>query len=939
MADIQKTVEIIFGAVDNTGSGLSSVTSSLDSAINDVSNITEPLSKVADFALKAETAVLALGATFLTIAVNEASKFGEKVEEIGSLVNATPAEFEALKGSIQDFAAKSVSGFDEINKAMYIAVSNLGSTAKAMDVLTVAEKGAQVGATDIETATALLTRTMNAYGLVTNDSATNTANAERVMAAMFTTVQNGDINMQGLSDNLGKVASTASAAGVPIEVVGAAIAALTGAGVNADQSMTLLNSLFKELLNPSDDLAKALNGLSITTDGLPAVLDALKNSTGGSAEKLFELFNSSEAAKGAMILANDSAGKFDNTLKAMDGNVQVFNTNYKNMVGGVADSNQQLINQATILLQKVGEPLQDGWAGILDSLSKMMSGFSVSIEAGAFDPVFTAFDAFGGDIAALLKKIGENLPEALGQVDFAGLIASFKDLGFELGDIFVGVDLTTPRGLADAIQFVVDSFESLTRVVSGIVDVWGPVVRGFFDGIDVFNDLDDSTKKTIGQVTGLAQVFEALKGVLDGSTSLLDGVGKAMSDIANLPGVQAVGTVAAVIVGAASAAVLAIVALAVREIGVIAAASPLAAVIVADLAAGAFAIKENVDAWQEYKDRQDTVASSTANLADSQSKIKDKLQEISNATGVTITSVADLNKAMDNNLITMDKTTGAYSLTAAGVKEYGVKVDDATKSSSWFADAVNDISKNIVGINPAVDNVIGTFKTLAEAEQFFTENMSGAGNATIEFVDGLYTIKAGSEEAAKSTDELAKATKEAAKAGQQGSEEWKRVQDVLLNTQKQADDFTIKLGELAAKKYEIDVKANVDLKIAEIEADTQRITAAFQATSESITALTTSTTDLWSTFSGANYWDKSDIKEAAFRMENRLDEELAIKREMTDALVEKLHAESIRLESGEPLISIDARELAPELELVFDKILKYTQVKATQQGLSLLVGL
>jgi len=39
------------------------------------------------------------------------------------------------------------------------------------------------------------------------------------------------------------------------------------------------------------------------------------------------------------------------------------------------------------------------------------------------------------------------------------------------------------------------------------------------------------------------------------------------------------------------------------------------------------------------------------------------------------------------------------------------------------------------------------------------------------------------------------------------------------------------------------------------------------------------------------------------------------------------------------LISIDGGNLAPELELVFDKILKFTQIKASQQGLSMLVGL
>jgi len=162
----------------------------------------------------------------------------------------------------------------------------------------------------------------------------------------------------------------------------------------------------------------------------------------------------------------------------------------------------------------------------------------------------------------------------------------------------------------------------------------------------------------------------------------------------------------------------------------------------------------------------------------------------------------------------------------------------------------------------------------------------------------------------------------------------------MIATMKQSDDFTIKMGELANKRYEIDVKANVDLKTAEIVAQTARISAAFQATTDVIATLTKGTTDLWSLFSGkAGFVGGEEIKAAAERMDKRLDEELAIKREMTDAIIQKMQAESFRLESGEPLISIDARELAPELELVFDKILKYTQVRATQQGLSLLVGL
>jgi len=249
MADAQRTIDIIFNAINETGEGLSSIADDLQSLSDEASNVTGPLAEIADQAVLTESAILSMGAAFLTVSVNEASQFSEKIEEIGSLVNAQPDDIGALKTAVQEFASDSVSNFDAIGQAVYVATSNLGDTSAAMDVLVTAEKGAQVGATDLETSTALLTRTMNAYGLVTDDSKTNTENAERVMAAMFVTVQNGDINMGALADNMGKVASTAAAAGIPIETVGAALAALTGAGVNAEQSTTLLNAVIKELLN------------------------------------------------------------------------------------------------------------------------------------------------------------------------------------------------------------------------------------------------------------------------------------------------------------------------------------------------------------------------------------------------------------------------------------------------------------------------------------------------------------------------------------------------------------------------------------------------------------------------------------------------------------------------------------------------------------------
>ena len=763
-----------------------------------------------------------------------------------------------------------------------------------------------------------MTRTMNAYGLVTNDSKTNTENAERVMAAMFATVQNGDTTMAQLSENMGKVASTAAAANIPVETVGAAIAALTGAGIKTEESMTLLNSLIKELLAPSDDLSKALGGLSVATDGLPAVMERLKIATGGSADKVYQLFSSSEAAKGALILANDSAGKFHNTLTAMSTSVEAFNRNYEMMAGGVADSTKKLENNIKILLQKVGAPLEGTWAEILDGMSAIAKGFKIGIDDKAFEPVYTELNVFGGRVADILKKIGENLPEALKKVDFKSAIESLKELGIDVGSFFDGMDFKKPEDLAKAIQFVVDSFESLTIVVSGIIENWQPVVKGLLEGVAAFNGLDDGAKKSTGNFLGFAQVFETLNGSLTSGVSAIGAVGDALQALA---GIQVADRVAALA----------------TALGV---STPVAVAGAAALATVAVSAKLNYDAFTDLQERNKTVADSMDNIYVKGEKNKFTLEQISKATGVTVTTVDELDKAIADNLITFDAATGKYSAAGSGVRDFDAEVKSAIDSNFDFADAVNHVA-DIMGLNSdKTSDVIGSYASLEQAQNALVAALDDGLTHSITFENGLYLLHGTQKAAADSAEELGKKTEEASKAAVSGSKEWKTVQDVLLAAQKQSDEFKIALGELAAKRYEIDVKANVDLQTAQIEADTQRIQSAFQAASDVISSLSQGVVELWGLFSDKNGFSGSDeLRSAAERMELRLDEELQLKRDLTKAVVDQASATTARLNSGQPLISIDAGNLAPELELVFDKILKYTQVKATQQGLSLLVGI
>ena len=72
MADLKKTVELIFGGVDKTGPVISSVGRNLDSLVDKTGNITGPLADAADSILKLQTSLVALGAAALTFAAKEA---------------------------------------------------------------------------------------------------------------------------------------------------------------------------------------------------------------------------------------------------------------------------------------------------------------------------------------------------------------------------------------------------------------------------------------------------------------------------------------------------------------------------------------------------------------------------------------------------------------------------------------------------------------------------------------------------------------------------------------------------------------------------------------------------------------------------------------------------------------------------------------------------
>lgn len=928
MASTSQTIEIIFGATDrNVSATINDISGSLSTFDAGVQGIAQPLGELTDNLLKTEAAIAAMGVAFLSVAVNEASKFGEKVEEIGSLVNNTAGDNDKLSQSIFEFAQNvngigSASNIEEINSALYNITSNVGTTTKAFDLLAVAEKGAIVGATDLDTAGSLLSGTMNAYSLVTDDAATNTANAERVMAAMFASVQNGHITMSELSENMGKVVSTASGAKIPIETVTSAIAALTSENIKPEQAFTSLNALFKELLNPSKDLSAALGDVSIVSDGLPAVLEKLKTATGGASEAVYGIFSSSEAAKAGLVLINDSAGKFDATISSSGENVKRFNENYDTMAGGVADSSVKLGNSWTQLLVGIGGPLQESWDGILEGLNSVIKGFNDANSNGAFEELYAGLRDAGTNIETFLKQIAANLPAAFADVDFSRLTKSLGGLGDEFkvlfGVLFGQQDFSTVEGLTEAFQTAVNTITALINVTRGILSELEPVFAAI-------GKLATETGKT-------SEESQLAAGNFLGAMKLLSDFGTFFGTIAILIKESDVdiGIVFNNLIGGTQVIV-----------NVFQLAFDGIALIVVSFVEGFLLTTGRLLNAAGFDEKAQEFLTAGKNMRDLAGGIKQSIA--SNAE-----DISDAWDRMGTSLITssnsatkgIESTGGTAKETTKSIEQLWKEGAKAASELSGMSRSLNDSNKELTTTGAVIDDVVGSFKTLAEAEAAALVEIDKGGKTSITFADGMYKLHSAQQAATESGKDVTDITKQIELASRNGASQIIKTNGVLADAKKETDAFRISMAELAEKRYEVDVQANVDLRISEIEATTQRISAAFQATSESISSLVEGVSDLWGTFAGStSRWDQSDIKAAALRTESRLDDELDLKRQMTAAVIAKANAEAYRLNSGEPLINIDAGELAPELYLVLDKILKYTQIKGTQEGLAMLVGL
>jgi TP901 family phage tail tape measure protein len=144
---------------------------------------------------------------------------------------------------------------EDVNKALFDAVSAGIPAGDAIEFMNNSAKLAIGGATDLGTAVDGTTSILNAYAMEADQ-------ASVVQAAFFSAQKEGKTTVEELSNSIGQVAPIAKSVGISFQEVLAAQAALTKGGLSTENATTALKGLFVALEKPSQSAVKAIEQLN-----------------------------------------------------------------------------------------------------------------------------------------------------------------------------------------------------------------------------------------------------------------------------------------------------------------------------------------------------------------------------------------------------------------------------------------------------------------------------------------------------------------------------------------------------------------------------------------------------------------------------------------------------------------------------------------------------
>ena len=236
--------------------------------------------------------------------------FDDALAKTVALVGIGREQVDQWGEQIKDLAPAVGIGPTKLAEALFDITSGGLRGQEAMDALTASAKASVIGLGETANVGRVATAALNAY-------AGQGLTAAKSTSILVATVREGQLSAESLATSIGRVLPIASEMGVGLDQVGAAMAAMTRLGANAEEAATALRSTLNTLLQPTSQAEKELAKIGVSAgelrkqlkeEGLLAVLSSLKAAFEGNETAMARVFPNVRALQAVLALTGSNAG-------------------------------------------------------------------------------------------------------------------------------------------------------------------------------------------------------------------------------------------------------------------------------------------------------------------------------------------------------------------------------------------------------------------------------------------------------------------------------------------------------------------------------------------------------------------------------------------------------------------------------------------------------
>lgn len=913
MANVSKTVEIIFGGVDKTGGAISSVGRNLDSLTNKAGDITGPLANITDSIIKLDAAIVAVGAAVLGFAAKEAVTFEAALIDLQKVLDES-------EGSASDYSDQ----FSDLS-------SRFGVSADAIIQSTADFRQAGFNISDSLTLVEQSLLAVNAADLTTQQSSELLIGtlagfqAPASKAANLLDVLNGVSNKAGasveqLGDGFRVLAPVANTLGLSFEETAALLTPVVEVTRSGTESANALKTAISNLIKPTKERRELLEdelGIELelngerrdTKDVLYDLIAATQDLDDNEKQRVATVIAGAEQMSRFIAVLN-GAERSEEILKiAMDSSgsaVEEFTVKTQSAEFAL----KQLRAAFTTAAATAGLEYIDQTKAVTQATTSLVDSFRTAIQGDNADLLFEALRNGLDGFARQVETIAENLPEAFEGLDFSQLLTSFGDLGDELSDLFGAVfgdiDLNTVDGLRDAMQQVVDAFTALTNVSAGIASGLEPLFIAIGQGIEKFQSLDEETKKSAGEILGLAKTINTVLPAIGGLAGGLESIGGGLTALAGAQGFKAIIGNLNTIKGIASSTA--------GKGGL------LGLALTGGYALGSFIndyFEEELDSLNqrlfEYfnADELEAIAQAFAPLTGEAKKLAEETDELRKISQRYDEMNKTLGQTMGYTTEITEEQRIAINKNTAEMIAAKQKTEEFTGSQRGVTNAVEELNRSVEASGGALGNVSKTTEQLAENNKSLQLGYDETTGKINSFSGTIVNSNKALDDAAKKTEEVVK----------------------------QTEAYQLKLLELNSNERIKQIEAKVSLDIAEVEAGADRVEAIAKTISDTFASSGDLIGDLFGGFDEASRSTQIDLAKQ-IRQQNEFQQQtLDDQSKLTQAEIEYIREKTRQLANGEALINVDGAGLQPHLEAFMFEILKEIQIRVNSDGEEMLLGL